>query len=117
MESTQSSTSGNLGDMETEPAKTIGFKNAVIGVVVAVIAVLVILGINVPSGMETGLITLVGAIFALLPYLTALQIRGKVYAPATVDKIKAEQFNAGHRAAAVEQTRSSGRFTRPGQMT
>lgn len=117
MSSNQPTTSGKIGDMETEPAKTIGFKNAIIGVVGAAIALLMVLGINVPSGLENALIGLIGAIFVLLPYLTALQIRGKVYAPATVAKIKQEQFNAGHRAAAVEQTSGTRRFTRPGQMT
>lgn len=116
MESTQSS-SGNIGDMEKEPAKTIGFKNAVIGFVVSALAVLAIVGIGVPDGLEAALIVLIGAGFTLAPYLTGLQIRGNVSAPATVDKIAQEQFNAGHRAAVVEQTSGTQRFRRPGQMT
>ena len=69
--------------------------------VVAVLAVLLVVGINVPDGLEKTLIGLVTAIFALLPYLTGLQIRGHVFAPSTVADIKIDKFNDGYEAGTV----------------
>lgn len=74
--------------MSTEPARILG---ALTGLVSALVAFLVVWGISVTPEQEEATQNLLKAVFVVIstagPLVTGLLIRGKVYAPESVDQI------------------------------
>jgi hypothetical protein len=73
-----------------EPALTVG---AITGTISAVVALLVAFGLPVTQEQQNALIALAGALFVLIPGVSAI-IRGLVYSPNTVDNIVEETVDA-----------------------
>lgn len=80
---------------QTEPAKQQGAQGALVAFVIAAAALAVALGIDVSNEVLTGIIGVIGALFVLAPYLTALRIRERVFSPATAQKIAEGAHHAG----------------------
>lgn len=71
-------------DMRTEPSVIVG---TITGAAAAVIAVLVAFGVPITDDQRTALL---GLVAVLAPVIAAVIIRGKVYAPETVQRLVRE---------------------------
>lgn len=92
---------------DTEPAKTVGAQGAVIGLVVAVVALVTSLGFDVSADTLKGIVAVIAGLFVVAPYLTALRIRGKVFAPATVVRKVIEAHDAGLAGRPIPKVKGS----------
>lgn len=78
--------------MKSEPTITI---TTITTLVSAVFVLLVAFGLDISSDQQTAILAIIGSVY---PVVTALWVRKSVYAPDTVQQIKATEYNAGHRA-------------------
>ena len=68
--------------MKTEPAAIVG---TVTAVVAAIIALLVAFGLDISQDKQ---VAILGVVTVVTPLIASLVIRGKVFAPATVERIE-----------------------------
>jgi NADH:ubiquinone oxidoreductase subunit 6 (subunit J) len=100
--------------MKSEPSLLVG---AIVAVFLAVVAFLVAMGISIPEEVSNKGVGLIIAIGALVSIIQATWTRQQVFAPDTVQEIKAEKLAEGkaigqQMASHEMQTR---RFPRPEQ--
>ena len=78
--------------MRHEPAVILG---AVTGLVTAIIAVLVVFGVNVSANQRDAVLALVVALAGLAPLVSGLLTRQRVFSPATVERLTAPEGQPG----------------------
>lgn len=80
---------------QTEPAKQEGAKAAIVSLIIAGAAVAAAFGLDLSKEQLGAIVVFVGACFAAAPYVTALRIRERVFAPATVKELVTDAHQAG----------------------
>jgi hypothetical protein len=84
--------------LKSEPTITV---TTITSIVALLLTLLVQLGLPIDQNLAN---TITALIVAAWPFVTAWQVRKRVFAPDTVDAIKAEEYQSGHRAGTIAAT-------------